>query len=922
MGQNPTISFYAWRLHATNACSVTMVNSLVDSAAPISWQSPYLDQLEFTPNKLVPSVQHLDESAKFEVIIISVLTLQQFQDVCVLLVPHVNPDTLIVVESTGYVNLEPFVQLNFPKSNKMAVCSIMYESDIKRVPESNTFLHRMLGSDHRIYVGTSSEVAPGAMTNAKDSATFAKFYKMLQLVQEGLSGHISLLKLTNAREFMTYQWKLALPRIVLNPISVIFEEPYPQNLEKQILARPLITGLLNEVFKVIKKMDCKLVKGFENEANLLKNWLTYFPETSDNSSPLYTASNSLFYRFYHQQDIDVDLLLLQPILLGDDHGVRTPYLENLYSILCQLNKMNTDSSLFFARKAPGYDGKMKELDVITENLAKLRLEKQEADSSYQERLVLLKRVVGSIHQKKQAHDSVVKELEQKSSEHKAKLRDLESLRNEKEQILVDLDYRLKKKQWELEELSERVARAQNESQETSKRVQHPPQPQILPQQEQETQKNGREVVDQLKGKSVQVQDTPDLSDFADVAVYGAALNGEHPTTREPPTHAFVPPSQEHSLEGNQHPPVSEQDATYMRELDLQRREQALLERERCFDQARLNMQQNDYYNGNYNYPDNYYNGNSPGGYPGPQANGNGEFVGNGNRSQWHSHSLTNAQRPSNMQYDSYYDQKPPHGLPSNGLPQNALPPTLRSPQRFQQNGGQPYPNVNPNLPRQRLSSIPNSIRSNQDQMPNQINNQMNMQQHQYQTQPFAMNQMVVPQQMPPQMQSNGSQQHVMTQQMPNRMAQNPGPGFQPKKQNRRSAFADQTLNIDYGGRGGMPMPAASSGGPNSKPKHRSMMPGQMAAPTSPPMQHRKYVSGVPATQSNYLRPPGQNGSDSLTSKSNSSNVDESSKTSTPDSQINNRITIEVPVISEPTPRPLGALAPVKDDKKKKKGFLR
>ncbi|SGZ56930.1 CIC11C00000003055 [Sungouiella intermedia] len=923
-----------------------MVDPLLDPAAPISWLSLHLDLGVFTPNILVPTVQHLPSSAKYDVVLVSVNNLQAFQSICEQLVPYINPDTLIVVESTGYVHLEPFVQLSLAKFSKMSVCSIMYESDVKRVPGSNNFLHRMLGTDHRIYVGTSSSDSSTSMTNARDLSIFTKFYKVLQMVQEDLKGNISLLKLTNPREFMTYQWKLALPRVVLNSISVIFEEPYPQNLEKQILAKPLITGLVNEVFKVIKKMDCKLVKGFENESNLLKNWQKYFPVSNEQSTPLYAESNSLFYRFYHQQEIDVDLLLLQPILLGDDHGVRTPYLENLYSILCQLNKMNiADNSLFFTRKVPGYEGKMNELNVLTGDLANLRIEKQKADSSYQETLVLLKQIEGSISQKRKAHESAIKDFELRSSDHQAKLLQFDTIRSEQERAIADMDARLQMKHRELDQLNSQIADAQNAARIHQEPVTQPThvlnhvqhQNQAVPSEEKGPVH--KEVVDQLKGKSVQVHDTPDLSDLSDIAIYGAALNGEQHVPKEALQH-------EQAAMNSQE---TGQDPARVRELELERREQMLIERERDLEQARMNMGPDENYNGNQNYNggyngnqnfngnyngnqnfnnnqnyngiqnynpnpntngmqtfgNNYSNNNYAGGY-GQQANGNVNYGNNYNgRSQSQAHSLTTGQRPPTN--DGYFDQKPPHGLPSNGFPQNTLPSTLRNPQRYQ-NGQQPQHAPNSNAPRQRLSSM----RSFQDP------NQMGMQQ-QYQSQAFGMNQMNAPQQMsngPHQMQGNGS---MMNQQVSSRVSS--AQGYQSKGKNRRSAFPDQALNIDYGGRGGMPMPAASSasnpGAPANKNKHRSMMPGQMGGATSPSVQQRKSMSGVPVMPTNNLLRPPQTGSESA---SNSSNMDESPKTSTPDSL--NNITIEVPAYNDAAAKPLGGLAPTQQEKKKKKGFLR
>ena len=84
---------------------------------------------------------------------------------------------------------------------------------------------------------------------------------MLQTVQEESHGSITLLKSVNPTEFTTYQWKLALPRVIFSPIMTLFELTFPEALEKHILSKPLITGLINELFKLIKKWVANWSKG-------------------------------------------------------------------------------------------------------------------------------------------------------------------------------------------------------------------------------------------------------------------------------------------------------------------------------------------------------------------------------------------------------------------------------------------------------------------------------------------------------------------------------------------------------------------------------------------------------------------------------------------------------------------------------------
>lgn len=922
MGTNPNLTFYAWQLQ--KACTVSVVNPDLDPLAPIRWTSPHLGDLLFTPNVLVSSLSHLDPLGKFDFVIISVANLQSFQLICALLEPFVTQNTLVIIECTGYVHLEPFVQLSFPKFKTLTVCSIMSEADVKKHPGANSYVHRVLNDDQRIYLGTSTDESK-SISIVRDSPAFTKFYKSLQTVQEHLHGHISLLKSTNCREFMTYQWKLALPRLVLNPLSVVFEEPYPENLEKQILAKPLISGLVNEVFKIIKKMECKLVKGFENEANILKNWRAYFPATKSHLSPDFSDANITFYTFFHQQEIEVDLLLLQPILLGDDHGVRTPYLENLYSMFCQLLKENSpNGSMLFSRKVHGSESKKRELNSLIEDLSRLRLEKQQYDQTHQERVTLLKQIEATIAQKRQVQDSLAADLDKRQRDHEARMQNYSAMLTDKERRLSELDQQLKQRRAALEDAEYRLSQA--EAAVLAKQVvQEPaPQPKLVP---------VEEKVDQYKGTSVTVQDTPDLSDFADVAVYGAALNGEHPIPQE----------------------TAEQQK---KELELQRREQALAERERELN-SRGPLDSYRGPQGPANYPD------APGEKSDVIANGtdanvaqpngghnpnngyynqgnyqNGNYNGAPNNMYRPAYSLT-GQNPYNGQYDNSYEQ-PPHGLPPNGFPQNTLPANLRNPQRYQQNGGQF--NQMPQRPRQ--SSYNNSIRSYDQQMnypPQQMPPQQMQQMPQQQMPPMPQQvppqqpQQQMPQQMPPQQMQQTQQmppqqmQPMPQQQMPHPQQQRPmqnlashqfmgqpamGPNnmaggqmnYLAKKQNRRTAFPDQALNIDYGGRGGMPMPSSGA-------KHRSMLPSSGSS-TSPTILQGKKVPTHAHSSSQNLLPPVQNNSGSLSSQS-SHGEDRGDRGDRGDSPV--EIRVEVPTNA----KPLGSIstAPAAEPKKKR-GFLK
>ncbi|GMM33695.1 Svl3 protein [Saccharomycopsis crataegensis] len=378
-GTSPILAYYAWKLSTVaNVSLLIHDNSL---AAQIStngmvWVSRGQKHV-FRPSKVFSSLSELS-SSNFDAIFISSTSLQQLTTLCSQLNPLVGPNTAFIVESTGYLQLESYVVSNLqsPQHPSPIVFSIMCESDIKHVPNSPIFLHQQKSTHDYIYLGTARNTndAPHSETSRVLFARLSSSFERADAL---------LFKPSTTSEFLNYQWKLALPRIIFNPLLVLFELPYPVEISKEILAKPLISGLLNELSDLISKMGCKSFKGFESENALLNTWSKLYSDNcgsddtqvlekaltdlSINSKPEYVGSPNFFFEFYHQQQLDHDTLLLQPILLADDFSIKTPYLEFLYTTICQFAKLNnstlvTTSSLFFIRNTQEISRKLKNLD--------------------------------------------------------------------------------------------------------------------------------------------------------------------------------------------------------------------------------------------------------------------------------------------------------------------------------------------------------------------------------------------------------------------------------------------------------------------------------------------------------------------------------------------------------------------------------
>ncbi|CAH2354089.1 styryl dye vacuolar localization protein 3 [[Candida] railenensis] len=931
IGENPNVVFYAWRLLETNSCSVSIVNQKLSPTDPITFQSSSFSSTSgkshsFHPSGLHHSIQQVPSGIKYDLVVLSAFSLQAFQSICQDLAPYLKENTTILVESTGFVNLEPFITLSLPKLKNLAVASIMNEFDIRLV-DGNQFSHKTRANESRLYVGnpTSSKKNGGS--------TFQKTLKLFQLVQDSSKGKINLLIANSSKEFMTYQWKLALPRIIFSPLSVIFETYFPEELSKQILCKPLVTGLITEIFKIIKKMDCKLVKGSENEANLWKNWIDQFPIINGQGEDTLMDSPPLFYNYYQQYDLEIDLLLLQPILLADDHGIRTPYLENLYSIMCQYIKVNDPNvdSIFFQRrgtKNPSNNDYRALDEEYNEKTRHIELMNQDYDAK-SSKLSRLNQQVNDLqlHFKSLEISHTNKEVE----ENQIKI-NIERSRLELDKLISSLN----EKKLQIESLDKDILRKKEEVSnfKTPENAQGP-----FP--GSTSKKEGAKPENAYRQSLI--ASPQGMKEMSDVALYGAALNGEIIQEANEPngTEAFsgyqengnstgIPEKLSIDTQNVQKPRAYDQNQGMQgfqgQPPVAQGQGQAPQGQQQVQPgfQGQVNPQGQQPGSGYQNgfQQNNQYAAGSQQQYPPPQAFAQQPFsqqqpqpqqqqqqqqqqpynYNNNYQNQQFGYKQNNYGNPqqNNGYYQSPMDQHPPHGLPTNG----GIPPIFNNnlqmnnryqPQQQMNNGFHPQ--------KQRLSSIPSSIHSYYDQQGNGSNG-------------------YGPNGPGPQNGPNGGYANGYNGNGPNAYGgNNNGYQNQQKKGGRRSMFPQPSGNalqgLDMGGRGGMPMPTGPTG---ERPGSSGAVKNRPVTMNSPPMNQRK-------SQADLQIPPAQHGSSTYlqipnTNRSNTSSLstNDTPKTSQSRDDVSEGLQVQVPISNEPAGKPLGAVKNMStlDDNKKKK----
>ncbi|ODQ82261.1 hypothetical protein BABINDRAFT_5255 [Babjeviella inositovora NRRL Y-12698] len=589
VGANPFITFYVSRLANVASLDVSVVSqeAAVVAAEGFSWKSTEFGNSCFrpSPSSVFASVTDLTQKPKtYDCLLMSAKSLQDISVVVSQLAGFLTPTATIIIESTGYVKLESFVKLSLPATlSSVNILSIMTDHDVRKTGPAS-YTHTVTGNTSQTYIGkaeTPTDIYSGDLVGL--------IYSWANIFENcGLK--VATFRTTT--EFLATQVQLCVPRAVFNPLAIIFEIPYPANFEAQILSKPLISGLIEEFNRLAKCMNVAVPK----ELVLYRQWCLRYKQLQGVDT--YATSSPLFYDFFHQRDLEIDLLLLQPILLADDYNLRTPYLEFLYAVLCQHQKLNRGQSVFFMR--------------------------------------------GSSADVQRLRDSV----------------------HAKDQCLLTAQEEIKRQQAQIAQLQE----------ETKKLV------------------KARPMSTAYEGS--------DLSDFRDIAMYGAQLNGEAVT--QGPARGSATPTTLASSDGD-----PDYKALYEREVELKKREIALAAREmdlrarqpQAQSQAQpfLSQAQSQGFSQPQGFPQAQSQGipqTQPQGFPQAQPQGFPQAQPQGfpqaqlqGFPQAQSQGFPQAQSQGFSQAQSYSQQGPsqnqptqvpPQGLPTNGLPPNGLPQKLRS----------------------------------------------------------------------------------------------------------------------------------------------------------------------------------------------------------------------------------------------------
>lgn len=392
------------------------------------------------------------EKFKFDIVIIAPNSLKELHDIPIKLEKLVDEKTILLLESTGYLNLEQFVYTTNNKNSTVIfninnVFSILTSHEIREI--NDNVYEEFANNNSKNNYNKSIYLGQVIANDETDSAMnyFNSSLENLQILTNFFKEHFNMSTISNCNlnklGFNSKQWNIAIANICLNPLLVVFEEDDIARFPRQILINSLISGLISELLFIAKRScNNQLFNIIEkNEQKIMSNWKErYFV---DKKSTEKQSSNipSLMYHFVNNRYnmLNFELLFVKPILLADEFSINTPYLESLYSITTQINLINTDNSKYLVRR---------------EQLNKLINEKNlrnHENNNFEDKVILLNN-----------KEKNLKERNFELSKQEIQLNERDKIYNERENKLNEREIQLGKKETILNNLQNQINERQHQ----------------------------------------------------------------------------------------------------------------------------------------------------------------------------------------------------------------------------------------------------------------------------------------------------------------------------------------------------------------------------------------------------------------------------------------------------------------------------
>ncbi|KAK3639804.1 hypothetical protein LTR22_017312 [Elasticomyces elasticus] len=314
VGGNGISAFLSWRLSATNACDVTLVwKSGFDAVSQygISFRSSKFGNERFKPRHVVSSIEEAAGAsrASFDYVVLCLKALPDVYDLASVIESVVAPQhTCILVNTTHSLGIETYLEQRFPTN---VVLSLVSGAEISQLAPSE-FEHK--GSTE-LWVGAANRNPAIPASIQTDMAE--------ALAMTLKSGQVDCEVSPNIRQ---QQYDRMIGPIAFHPASVVFETPSHADLIEKVGARPLISGIVDELMTLAKAQGCSFKPGFRE---FIMEQMVVAAEPS-----------TMYNDFTSRRPLEIETFLGSPMKLAQEAGMQIPRIESLYAILHHINIVN------------------------------------------------------------------------------------------------------------------------------------------------------------------------------------------------------------------------------------------------------------------------------------------------------------------------------------------------------------------------------------------------------------------------------------------------------------------------------------------------------------------------------------------------------------------------------------------------------
>lgn len=345
-GLSPASAFLAWRISSSASSSSSFSISVGwNSSSQLTVQSSKFGASSFVPSQFYNLNTNPNSlPANIEILLLapdSLKSLSSFHrsPYASLVTPN---HTIILIESTNCVELAPILQKRFPNNPVCAV--LLADTPLRLSPDNSVLFHR----------GTQTTVLFSPFPSNFPESIQSRYTQLVDSLQsDGVRASI-------AQDYVAAQWTHAIPFLAFQPLTVLFEASSSKSLIQNILSKPLYSGIIQELTTLASKhSNCQFSSQYLNllTDKFLKSDSIHISHT-DGQDPPFLNCPVLFYNYFHNKPIPIDLFLLQPILMADTYGIKTPYMESVFAFISQMANYNASDSVFLTRVKPDYSSEL------------------------------------------------------------------------------------------------------------------------------------------------------------------------------------------------------------------------------------------------------------------------------------------------------------------------------------------------------------------------------------------------------------------------------------------------------------------------------------------------------------------------------------------------------------------------------------